>query len=206
MPTVARCPRACVICERCPASAAPTRDLCLHADDAPVRREQRAEAAHAPCRPCLRSTRAARPICAAPLRPGLPRTRDGMPTTAWRDASSAPDLRRPPSTWPATAPACRPQSTAQPCCIHTTLSAPRGFTCMRRSRTGYESGARHQANSVRDWLAQRASGASLQAKKNPALCQGAGQSQQCCQCINYTWVALHPERPSWRRSDRGHSS
>ena len=112
MPTVARCPRACVICERCPASAAPTRDLCLHADDALVRREQRAGAAPAPCRPGIRSTRAARPICAAPLRPGPPRTRDGMPTTAWRDASSAPDLRRPPSTWPATAPACLPQSTA----------------------------------------------------------------------------------------------
>ena len=206
MPTVARCPLACVICERHPASAAPTRDLCLHADDAPVRREQRAGAAPAPCRPCLRAMRAARPICAAETRAARRSCPCPLPTVPACHASSAPDLRGPPSIWPATAPACLPQSTAQPCCIHTTLSAPRGFMCMRRSRTGLKSGARHQANSVRDWLAQRASGASLQAKKNPALCQGAGQWQQRRQCIRRRWAAWRSERPLWRRSDTGRSS
>ena len=53
MPTVAQTPRACVICERypasaaperacCPASAAPERDLRQRADHAGVRCEQRA--------------------------------------------------------------------------------------------------------------------------------------------------------------------
>lgn len=173
MPTVAQTPRARVICESCPASAAPERDFGPHGDDAPAWLEQRAGAAPTP------------PAC---------------------DASSAPELRCPLSTRPATEPACPPQSTAQPCCIHTTLSAPCGFTCLRRSRTGYESGACHQASSASDWHAQRASGASPGAKKNPALCQGAGQWQQRRQCISCTWAAWRSERPSWRRSDTGRSS
>ena len=85
MPTVARYPRACVICERypasaaperacCPASAAPERDLRQHADLAGVRRELRAGDAAAPCRPGRRAMRAARRSCAAPLRPGLLRS------------------------------------------------------------------------------------------------------------------------------------
>ena len=60
MPTVARYPRACVICERypasaaperacCPASAAPERDLRQPADHACVRRELRADHACVRC-------------------------------------------------------------------------------------------------------------------------------------------------------------
>ena len=48
MPTIAPTQRARVICERCPASAAPERDLRRHADDACVRCEQRAGAALPP--------------------------------------------------------------------------------------------------------------------------------------------------------------
>ena len=67
MPTVARYPRACVICELypasaaperacCPASAAPERDLRQHADRACVRRELRAD--HACVRRELRADHA----------------------------------------------------------------------------------------------------------------------------------------------------
>ena len=66
MPTVAQTPRARVICESCPASAAPERDFGPHGDDAPAWREQRAGAAPAPRRPCLRAMRAARRSCADP--------------------------------------------------------------------------------------------------------------------------------------------
>ena len=74
MPTVAQTPRARVICESCPASAAPERREPPAEDLAGVRREPRAGPAFAPCRPCLRAMRAARRSCAAPLRPGLLRS------------------------------------------------------------------------------------------------------------------------------------
>ena len=103
-------------------------------------------------------------------------------------------------------PACPPQSTAQPCCIHTTLSAPCGFKFLRRSRTSHESGAGHQVSFANDWHAQRASGASHRAKKNPALCQGAGQWQQRRQCIRRRWAPCCPERSYGRRPGTGRSS
>ena len=178
----------------CDTTCAPVTPLPA-GDPACGRCEPRARPAAARCRPGRRATRAAR---RARLRP--------LPTMPACDASSAPELRRPLLTRPATEPACPPQSTAQPCCIHTTLSAPCGFRCLRRSRTSYESGASHQASFASDWHAQRASGASHRAKKNPALCQGAGQWQQRRQFIRRRWAAWRSERPRGRRSDTARSS
>ena len=94
MPTVAQTPRARVICESCPASAAPERDFGPHGDDAPAWREQRAGAAPAPRRPCLRAMRAARRSCAAPFRPGLLRSPPAR-RNRWRRCSFRPCLKIP---------------------------------------------------------------------------------------------------------------
>ena len=121
MPTVARYPRACVICERYPASAAPERDLRPHGDDAPAWREQRAGAAPAPRRPRLRVMRAARRCRRSPL-------------ATWPacDASRAPDTPQPPGHRAAVETARPPQSTA-PAFV---LAAFKSSTSARRGASG----------------------------------------------------------------------
>ena len=175
MPTAAQTPRACAMCESYPASVAPERARCAratprawrqsdasrHLDTArqrdttrpletPLPPGHRASVRHQPPTGDAAATWTAR---ASAMRAATWRRRCPLDTVRQRGASRAPDLRCPLPTWPAMATPCAQQSTAPPCCIHTTLSAPRGIKFTRRSRASYESEARHQASLASDWRA-----------------------------------------------------
>ena len=189
MPTGAHIQRACAMCESYPACVAPERARCARATprawrqsdtSSPPDTVRQRDTTRPPDTPPPPGQRAPARCVLPPGHAAAPRTprASAMRAATWTrrcpsdtarqlDASRPPETPLPPPTRPATEPARVPQSTAPPCCIHTTLSAPRCITFMRRSRTDHESGARHRANLVSECRVERGSAATPRGKKKP---------------------------------------